>query len=98
MLLESINQPFFAESVAGVNYCSISFQSDPSFLIAHYCGSMQSWTYEGMVVLTRTEKIDKELETRISDAVQDLDLNFSDFCRPRTENCTNAEMRMELWK
>ena len=60
---------------------------------------MQSWSYEGMVALTRSERPDKRVEGLIRESLAELeglDLN-EDFCRPRIENCTNADLRRELW-
>ena len=49
-------------------------------LIAYYCGSVLSWKFEGLLVMSQTTELNFEMEPVLQQVLDDLQIDASDLC------------------
>ena len=53
------------------------------WLVASYCGAMTSWTYRGLVLLSRVGGVTDQMEQW----VDSLGFNSTELCKPKSQGC-----------
>jgi len=71
----------------------LAFSKD-SHIIAAYCGTMTSWVYHGLVVLTKIPQPNQEVQDKISLDLNDLGVTRNTLCKPKIVGCTIENLRV----
>ena len=49
-------------------------------LVVYYCGSVISWHFEGMLIMSKTKELNPEREADIAQIMADLDITQDQIC------------------
>ena len=66
-----------------------------SYMIAAYCGSMTSWVYHGLVVLTEDSQPSQGVLNNISMDLNNLGVPRTQLCQPKIVGCTIENLRVQ---
>lgn len=59
-------------------------------LVTYYCGSVMSWHFEGLLVMSKTTSLDEADQANVLQVITDLGFTEDELCTTKPETCASA--------